>query len=55
MGIYLGINMSLPFKQVFSSTLNNHGCACMKKSSSHIASSTSRFFHLTKYSIISQF
>jgi hypothetical protein len=35
--------------------LTNRGCFYKKNSSSHAASSTGRFFHLTRYYVITQF
>jgi hypothetical protein len=55
MGICLGISMPVPFKKCFPQHLSNQGFLCMNNSSSHVASSTSRFFHLTRYSVTARF
>jgi hypothetical protein len=55
MGLYLGLNMTLPFKQVLSSTLDNHDFVCMNKSSSHVASSTCSILDLIGYLVFARF
>ena len=54
-GCCRGINMALPFKELLSSTLAYNWVFLHEKSSSHVASFNSRFFHLMRYSPITQF
>ena len=54
-GFFQGLTCPSPSNKCCHQHLTNHGCFCMKNSPSHVTSSTGRFFHLTRYLVITQF